>query len=140
MSKVIKAINYLKEFSKIEGIDLLPISPEQKTAAVNDPVDMNIESYLALAKNIDCKILYYETTLFTADDFEEYIEYLDQEFRAEEITVEDNKWHKSINEFVGIKIIFYYNGVSHVFQLKEDELIELEQGYKYFNYNNLKSN
>jgi len=139
MSKVFQAINYLNKFSKKEGLYLFPNLPEQSTAVVNAPEDIDIRSFLILAKSLDCKVLYYETKLFTADDFDGYIEYLDREYRAEEIELEDNEWYKKINQFVTIKIAFFYKEVSHVFQLKEDYLEELEQGSKNFHKNNFRN-
>ena len=135
-SEVVEAINYLNEFSEKEGLYLIPNLPEENPEAINEPVDMDIKSFLALAKTLDCKIVYYQTTLFTSDDFKIYIEYLDKNYRAEEIKMEDNKWHKKINKFVCIKIFFIYNRISHMFLLKEDCLEDLEQGFKKYNEKN----
>lgn len=116
MSKVPEAVEFLNEFSKREKIYLFGgVPPAEPLLEVDATDSMDLESFLTLAKNLDCKILYYHKREFLIDDeWEKYFEYL---YKGG-----DGKWDKRIKEPLSIEIIFYYNGVSHIFKVEESWL------------------
>jgi hypothetical protein len=125
IDNVTEAINYLNEFSKKEGLYLFPSVPlsNLSTPSVDVPENIKLETFLSLVKYLDCKILYYEVTLFDVvfeygDDLE-IIKYENKIIIEKELEIINKKWEQMIDKPMSIEIVFYYNDVSHKFELCE---------------------
>ena len=133
-SKVLEILNHLKEFSNREEIYLFSEVPSEKPLLEVDATNsMNVAEFLTFAKSLDCKILYYHQRYFLMDDvWEKYFDSINEEKNGE--------WEKRIKEPLSLKIVFYYNGVGHSFEVKENWLKDYERWVEEFRKINLESN
>jgi len=149
MSEVVKTMNYLKEFSEEEGIHLFhhDAPPDMPNVVALDD-EMNIESFLNLAKSLDSRIIYYEETIFSIYDLEyqpfnedeedaqEPLEEMEDEkikFIEKKLKALSQKWGGKLDSPMWGEIIFNFNGVSHTFEVEEPWFKEYTEDFNSVN-------
>lgn len=132
-----KVLETLKNFAKAEDIILYKSLP--KITEVSEPIDMEIDAYLDVAKKLGCKIIYYFTDVFFEDlDFYEIEERRDDLDEESEVLKALNKglaqikrrWSKYEEELESLKVMWVYNGIGHTFTIHEDWVRELNSDIK----------
>jgi len=148
MSEVIKAMNYLKKFSKEKEIHLFHSAPTDMPNVLAPDDEMNIESFLNLAKSLDSRIIYYEETIFSIYDLEyqpfnedeedaqEPLEEMEDEkikFIEKKLKALSQKWGGKLDSPMWGEIIFNFNGVSHTFEVEEPWFKEYTEDFNSVN-------
>jgi len=120
-SKVQETLDQLNEFAKRGKVFLLnDIPSEEPLPEVDVTKSMDFEAFLTLAKSLDCQILYYQKREFLLDDeWGGYFKTLNKE--------DEEKWEKRIKQPLAMKVLFYYNGVSHRYEVEEAWLKEYKE-------------
>jgi len=146
MSEVEKAMNYLKEFSREKGINLFHDLPSDMPNVLAPDDEMNIESFLNLAKSLESRIIYYRETIFSIDDLEydnfndteddddaqEPLDEMEDEkrkFVEKKLKALSKKWGEKLDSPMWGEILFNFNGVSHTFEVKEPWLEEYTEDF-----------